>query len=157
MQNGAGHATLRSLPSRSEAATETLTNDALHLFGFARANLNQSLPVMRMNAGAGHLFLALNSRAKLPRMRYDLDAGRSFMQRHGFVTITLAYRENDRLLHVRNAFASGGVLEDPATGAAAAALGECHAIRTCYRLAISSTIKEWICAVRRVSKPGSMM
>lgn len=122
MQNGTGHATLRSLPTRSEAASETLTNDTLHLFGYVRADLDQSLPVMRMNAGAEHLFLALNSRAQLARMQYDLDAGRSFMQKHGLVTITLAYRENDRLFHARNAFASGGVLEDPATGAAAAAL-----------------------------------
>ncbi|MBL4893180.1 MAG: PhzF family phenazine biosynthesis protein [Rhizobiaceae bacterium] len=38
------------------------------------------------------------------------------------VTISLIYVENDQMFHARNAFASGGVLEDPATGAAAAAL-----------------------------------
>jgi PhzF family phenazine biosynthesis protein len=38
------------------------------------------------------------------------------------VTINLVYAEAARLFHSRNAFASGGVLEDPATGAAAAAL-----------------------------------
>ena len=43
------------------------------------------------------------------------------MQAHNLVTIALVWVEDDQLFHVRNAFASGGVLEDPATGAAAAA------------------------------------
>nr|WP_243700905.1 PhzF family phenazine biosynthesis protein [Paralcaligenes ureilyticus] len=34
----------------------------------------------------------------------------------------MVWREAPRVFHARNAFASGGVLEDPATGAAAAAL-----------------------------------
>lgn len=121
-QNGTVRATLRSLVTKSEPASETLTNAALTLFGYARADLDHSLTVMRMNAGAEHLFLPLTSRAQLAAMQYDLDAGRAFMLQHKLVTITLAYRESDRLFHVRNAFASGGVLEDPATGAAAAAL-----------------------------------
>src|SRR5690606_19231975 len=53
---------------------------------------------------------------------YDLDAGRRFMREQGFVTIALVWREAERIFHARNAFASGGVLEDPATGAAAVAL-----------------------------------
>jgi PhzF family phenazine biosynthesis protein len=55
-------------------------------------------------------------------MRYDLAAGREFMNRVGIVTIALVYPEGPTLFHARNAFASGGVYEDPATGAAAAAL-----------------------------------
>lgn len=35
----------------------------------------------------------------------------------------LAHAETPRVFHVRNPFAFGGVYEDPATGAAAAALG----------------------------------
>jgi len=75
-----------------------------------------------MNAGASHLFIALRSRDRLGAMHYDLEAGRVFMRRHDLVTIALVFRESDTLFHARNAFASGGVLEDPATGAAAAAL-----------------------------------
>jgi PhzF family phenazine biosynthesis protein len=122
VQNGTGHATLRSLPTNSRPAGETLIREALHLFGYARQDLDPSLPAMLMNAGASHLFLAMNSRTKLANMRYGLNAGRSFMQQHDLVTIMLVYREAERLFHARNAFASGGVLEDPATGAAAAAL-----------------------------------
>lgn len=122
LQGGTSHATLRSLPTNSSPADDTLISAALDLFGYARRDLDPSLPAMLMNAGASHLFLALNSRTHLANMRYDLNAGRDFMQQHGLVTIMLAYRETDRLFHARNAFASGGVLEDPATGAAAAAM-----------------------------------
>ena len=38
------------------------------------------------------------------------------------ITISLIWPESDHVFHSRNAFASGGVYEDPATGAAAAAL-----------------------------------
>ena len=37
------------------------------------------------------------------------------------VTIMLVWQASSSLFHVRNAFAIGGVVEDPATGAAAAA------------------------------------
>jgi predicted PhzF superfamily epimerase YddE/YHI9 len=37
------------------------------------------------------------------------------------VTIALVHAENQQRFHARNPFASGGVYEDPATGAAAAA------------------------------------
>ena len=54
-------------------------------------------------------------------MKYDLGIGRTLMKREGFVTVLLVYADGDRLFHTRNAFASGGVYEDPATGAATAA------------------------------------
>ncbi|HEY5799881.1 MAG TPA: PhzF family phenazine biosynthesis protein, partial [Burkholderiaceae bacterium] len=50
------------------------------------------------------------------------DAGRVLMNDAGLVTIVLVWIETPQRLHTRNAFASGGVLEDPATGAATAAL-----------------------------------
>ena len=43
------------------------------------------------------------------------------MRDHGLVTILLAFAETPQLFHTRNPFASGGVYEDPATGAATAA------------------------------------
>ncbi len=122
VRNGTGHATLRSLPTHSRPADDGLIREALHLFGYPPQDMDYSLPAMLVNAGASHLFVALSSRLHLSNMRYDLKSGRSFMQEHGLVTVMLVYRETDRLFHARNAFASGGVLEDPATGAAAAAL-----------------------------------
>lgn len=121
-KDGHGFATLRSLPTHNEPVPDVLLDEALALFGYSRDALDVNLPPRRMNAGAEHLFVALNNRERLSAMNYDLAAGRDFMRRHGFVTLALVWRETGELFHARNAFASGGVLEDPATGAAAAAL-----------------------------------
>ena len=55
-------------------------------------------------------------------MHYHLDAGRRLMLAAGLVTVSLVHAETASLFHARNPFAAGGVYEDPATGAAAAAL-----------------------------------
>lgn len=65
--------------------------------------------------------ITLSSRELLAALRYDLDTGRELMNREGLVTILFAYAETPQLFHTRNPFASGGVYEDPATGAASAA------------------------------------
>jgi len=114
-------AALQSPPTRSApAATQTVAG-AFGLFGLSNGDLDQRIPPAVAEAGARHLVLALNSRERLRAMRYELDPGRRFMAETGVVTITLAYAETPRLFHARNPFASGGVYEDPATGAAAAA------------------------------------
>jgi PhzF family phenazine biosynthesis protein len=116
-------AALNSPPTRSAAAEETLVQEALTLLGYSHEDLDPRLPPARIHAGANHLALALRTREALAAMKYDLDAGRDFMRKHGLVTILLAWIETPRLFHTRNPFASGGVYEDPATGAATAALG----------------------------------
>lgn len=121
-EDGRWLSTLRSLPTRNEAVPEPVIEEALALFRYSRDDLGTSLPPRRMNAGAEHLFLPLNSRERLSAMKYDLETGRAFMRRHGLVTVAFVWRGADGVFHARNAFASGGVLEDPATGAAAAAL-----------------------------------
>ena len=55
-------------------------------------------------------------------MRYDLGKGRDLARREGVVTFSLIFAETPQLFHARNPFPIGGVYEDPATGAAAAAL-----------------------------------
>jgi PhzF family phenazine biosynthesis protein len=74
-----------------------------------------------IHAGADHALLALKNRDALARMNYDLKRGRELMEKAGIITVALVTAENAQLFHVRNAFAAGGVVEDPATGAAAAA------------------------------------
>ncbi|HFB54770.1 MAG TPA: PhzF family phenazine biosynthesis protein [Hellea balneolensis] len=116
-------AALQSPPTQSRAAPSNITAHALALFGYSRENLAGTLPPALAHAGANHLILALNNRSTLAKMQYDLDAGRAFMRTHNLVTIALIHAETPTTFHAHNAFASGGVLEDPATGAAAAALG----------------------------------
>ncbi|HEX8616416.1 MAG TPA: PhzF family phenazine biosynthesis protein [Thermoanaerobaculia bacterium] len=115
-------AILQSPPTRSSAIAPEILDEALALFGYRAGDLDPRLPPARIHAGADHLLLPLRNRELLAAMQYDLDAGRTFMRREGFITVTLAYAETPRLFHTRNAFASGGVYEDPATGAATAAL-----------------------------------
>ena len=116
-------AALQSPPTHSQPAPAQLVTDSLALFGYTQVDLDSNIPPALINAGAEHLVLALNSREALAAMDYELDAGRTFMNSNGLVTVALVYAETEQLFHTRNPFASGGVLEDPATGAATAALG----------------------------------
>lgn len=114
-------AALQSPPTSNEPVGQDMLNAALELFGQVSDDLDERYAAARLHAGADHLLLALKDRQQLAHMTYDLAEGRAFMNANRLVTIMLVWAENDRLFHVRNAFASGGVLEDPATGAAAAA------------------------------------
>ncbi|HWT13673.1 MAG TPA: PhzF family phenazine biosynthesis isomerase, partial [Allosphingosinicella sp.] len=116
-------AALQSPPTSSRAVPEALLAEALDLFSLVPADLDPRLPPAIANAGVDHLLIALRERERLAAMSYDLGSGRALMDSAGLVTIALLHAETGRLFHARNAFASGGVYEDPATGAAAAALG----------------------------------
>ena len=56
-------------------------------------------------------------------VRWRRNTGRALMQKFDLTTVSLLYLQDDTTFISRNAFAIGGVVEDPATGAAAAALG----------------------------------
>lgn len=114
-------AALQSPPTHSAPADEGLVAKALDLFGYRRDQLDAGIPPGLVNGGASHLLLALSDRTALSAMDYDLEAGRALMNEAGLVTIALICVESDQKFHARNPFASGGVVEDPATGAAAAA------------------------------------
>ena len=115
-------ASLQSPPTRSAQAGRELVDAAMRLFALEAADLDPRLPAARIHAGADHLLVALADRRRLAHMDYDLAAGRALMAAAGLVTIALVQAREPQQFDVRNAFASGGVLEDPATGAAAAAL-----------------------------------
>jgi PhzF family phenazine biosynthesis protein len=115
-------AALQSPRTRSAQAPDALVAAALGLFSYSVADLDPRLPPAIAEAGARHLVLALASRQKLAAMHYDLEQGRQLMTAAGLVTISLVHAETDTLFHARNPFAAGGVYEDAATGAAAAAL-----------------------------------
>lgn len=114
-------AAMQSPPTRSAPIPRELLDELLALFAYQPADLDPEIPPARIHGGADHLALCLGSRAALAEMHYDLDAGRTLMNREGLITILLAWAETPRRFHARNPFASGGVYEDPATGAATAA------------------------------------
>jgi len=115
-------AALQSPPTRSRPASPELVAATLELFGYTPDDLDPRIPPALAHGGADHLVIGLKSREALAAMAYDLDAGRLLFKEHGLVTIVFVYAESDQLFHTRNPFASGGVVEDPATGAGTAAL-----------------------------------
>lgn len=116
-------AALQSPPTCSQAATENTIEDALGLFGYRPEDLDPRLPSALIHAGADHLFIALRERGQLASMAYDFAKGQALMRQWRVATVMLTHAQSPRIFHVRNAFAFGGIYEDPATGAAAAALG----------------------------------
>jgi len=114
-------AALQSPPTHSEPMPAELLAEVLELFAYTDEDLDTGIPPARVHGGADHLALCLNSRAALAAMQYELNAGRELMNRENLITILFAYAETPRRFHTRNPFASGGVYEDPATGAATAA------------------------------------
>ena len=115
-------ATLQSPPTYSEDAPKEYVDKVLTLFSLTWSDLNPNFPVRFANAGAKHLILVLKDRKTLADMKYPFEEVKALMAKQGLVTISLLWNESDNVFHSRNPFPSGGVYEDPATGAAAAAL-----------------------------------
>ncbi|MGX7825807.1 PhzF family phenazine biosynthesis protein [Actinokineospora sp. 24-640] len=87
------------------------------------ADLDPALPVRAAYAGAWHPVVAAATRARLADLDYDMAALSALMSTMNWTTIDLVWRESPTVYHCRNPFPPGGVVEDPATGAAAAAFG----------------------------------
>lgn len=85
--------------------------------------LDEAMPPRVANAGASHLILAARTRERLADLDYDFDALGSLMARRDWTTVQLVWRDPSGEFHARDPFPPGGVYEDPATGAAAAAFG----------------------------------
>lgn len=85
--------------------------------------LDPALPPAIAYAGAWHPVIAVATRARLAQLDYAFDALADLMARRNWTTLNLIWRESAATFHARNPFPPGGVVEDPATGAAAAALG----------------------------------
>ena len=67
--------------------------------------------------------LPVATRDRLAVMDYRYEELRALMLAQDWTTVAVVWREADDRWHARNPFPVGGVVEDPATGAAAAALG----------------------------------
>ncbi|MEU1689948.1 PhzF family phenazine biosynthesis isomerase [Micromonospora sp. NPDC005707] len=121
--DGRPTATLTSVaPSDIPVAADDLA-EALAALDWAAADLDPSLPPRVAYAGAHHLILAAATRERLAALDYDFDRLRDLMRRRDWTTVALVRRASGTRFDVRNPFPVGGVVEDPATGAAAAALG----------------------------------
>ena len=69
------------------------------------------------------MVLVTKTRQRLADLDYDFDDLAKVMHQYGLVTVLLVWPETKNRYHARNPAAGLGVVEDPATGAAAAAFG----------------------------------
>lgn len=116
-------ATLTSVATHVEAAAADLVADVLVALRWREDELDPALPPRVAFAGARHLILAAATRNRLGDLDYDFDALEKILHANDLTTVALIWRETQILFHARNPFPVGGVVEDPATGAAAAAFG----------------------------------
>jgi PhzF family phenazine biosynthesis protein len=116
-------ATLTSVVPRVEEVASADLDEALAALGWAREQLDPALPPRVGFAGVSHLILATDTRERLAALDYDFDRLGALMGARDWTTLQIVWRENDTRFHARDPFPPGGAVEDPATGAAAAALG----------------------------------
>lgn len=120
-----GHmaATLTSVTPRVADADPSLLAESLATLDWKPDELDPSLPPAVGFAGVSHLIIAAGSYERLARLAYDFDRLRSIMLAADLTTVQLIWRESAHVFRARDPFPVGNVVEDPATGAAAAALG----------------------------------
>lgn len=121
--NGSTTATLVSVAPRSAPIAAADLAELLVALGWSSADLDPALPPRVAYAGAWHPVVAAGTRARLAELDYDTARLSELMARQNWTTVDLVWRESQTVFHARNPFPPGGVVEDPATGAAAAALG----------------------------------
>lgn len=116
-------ATLTSVPTRTREMPEETQTELLRSLGWSTGDLDERHVPLVGFAGGWHPILFTATRERLADLSYDYPALESLMAREDWTTVDLLWREDDETFHSRNPFPPGGVVEDPATGAAAAALG----------------------------------
>ncbi|PNG19018.1 PhzF family phenazine biosynthesis protein [Streptomyces cahuitamycinicus] len=116
-------ATLVSVAPRTVPLDEAGLTELLTILGWSAGDLDPALPPRVAFAGAWHPVVAAATRDRLADLDYDMAPLTALMARRDWTTIDLVWRESPTVFHARNPFPPGGVREDPATGAAAAAFG----------------------------------
>ena len=124
-QNDKGElvAELTSVAPRVSQPPPDLLLAILGALRWSADDLDPDYPVLLANAGAEHLVLVTKTRQRLADLDYDFDDLAKVMHQYGLVTVLLVWPETKNRYHARNPAAGLGVVEDPATGAAAAAFG----------------------------------
>jgi PhzF family phenazine biosynthesis protein len=137
-RDGNYEASLTSVEPKYEPAPMALISEALAALGWTQDDLDDSIPPARAYAGAWHLVLAVANAQRLAELNYDFETLKALMLRDGLLTLQLVWQESATVFHSRNPFPVGGIVEDPATGAAAAALG--GYLRAAELLTVPTTI-----------------
>lgn len=121
--DGQLRATLTSVAPRTTDLADSDLAQLLDALRWDTGDLDPDMAPRVAFAGAWHPIVAAATRERLAELDYDFDALAALMAARQWTTIDLVWRESATAFHARNPFPPGGVVEDPATGAAAAAFG----------------------------------
>jgi PhzF family phenazine biosynthesis protein len=116
-------ATLTSVPPQVIDLADDDLDEILAALGWERADLDPDLPTRVGFAGVWHPIIGAATRERLKALDYDYDRLGALMAARDWTTLQLVWREHETHFHARDPFPPGGAVEDPATGAAAGALG----------------------------------
>lgn len=142
VRDGRREAALTSVEPAHTSVPDGILDEALASLRWSRGDLDPAIAPARAYAGAWHLVIAVAHAHRLARLEYDFDRLKQLMLRDGLTTLQLVWRESPALFHARNPFPVGGVVEDPATGAAAAALGGYLRAAGLIEVPVSITIRQ---------------
>lgn len=124
-QGGEFIAVLTSPPAAKKSIDSNALAQLLELLDWSKSDLDERFEPAIGFAGMNHPVLVAGSRERLSNLNYQFDELKKLMQEQDWTTVQLVYPDGgdpaSRLWHSRNPFPVGGIYEDPATGAAAAA------------------------------------
>lgn len=123
VESGTTTAAFTSVEPRLTQLSPQDLDQLLLLFGLALSDLRAAYPPRLAYAGASHPMLLLRDRSNFDALTFDPGAARALMDTRGWTTIAVLWQESSSEYHARNVFPVGDIIEDPATGAAAAATG----------------------------------
>lgn len=113
--------TLRSPATDCYPLDQRLAAELLNALGWSRQDLDQDLPPAIGFGGNKHPVLVARHLRRLEALDYDFGALQRLCRAHDWITVQLVAQTGPRTWRARDPFPWGGVVEDPATGAAAAA------------------------------------
>lgn len=116
-------ATLTSVPTRTRAMRTEELDEILPTLGWHRRDLDERYPPHVAYAGNDHPILVTHDAGALAGLTYDFASLAALMRTRGWTTVHVAHAESPTRFRARGLFPPGGVVEDPATGSAAAAFG----------------------------------
>lgn len=122
-EGGTVWATLTSVTPQQRPVPADVLTAFLDTFGWTTEVLDPAVPAMEAFGGGWHLVLALRARQAFEQLSYRFADLKSLMLERGLTTVAVVFRAGPHTWLARNPFPVGGVVEDPATGAAAAAFG----------------------------------
>ena len=123
--DGAGiTASFTGVEPQLAAFDDDVLADLLGLLGVGRDDLDPGYPPRIAYSGNWHPVLVVADRNLFDSFSFDPEAVRRLMDKQGWAaTVAVLHQNADGEFEARNLFPVGAITEDPATGAAAAAVG----------------------------------